>query len=235
MLQPTKVLVLLAVLFAGLPLPASTIYADWASWQGAVSTYTTVDFEGITDDFASYSTSAGLTIGDIQFVGISDNGGYALWVVDSTAYPDHDFGTGDVLKGPAFVSGYSAILRILLPATTTALAFDLGTYITPSSVYTISLDTGEQFPNISVGARPNTTFFGVTSTVPFTQVDVLMTTGVNWESQPILDNVAYGLAGGGGTGGGGPSEVPETTTFLLVGSGLILFWRWRRRAPEPAV
>ncbi len=234
MLQRTMILVLLAVLLAGLPLPASTIYADWPSWQSAVSSYTTVDFEGITDDFVSYNTSAGLTIGDIRFVGLSYNGGYALYVVDSATYPDHDFGAGDVLKGPVYVSGYSAILRILLPATTTALAFDLGTYTTPSSVYTISLDTGEQFSNIAVGARPNTTFFGITSAVPFTQVDVLMTTGVSWESNPVLDNVAYGLAGGG-TAGGGPSEAPEGATFLLVGSGLVVFWRWRRRAPEPAV
>lgn len=236
MAQRIALAVTLAALFAGQPLAASTVSPDWASWQGAVSSYTTVDFEGITTDFVSYSTSAGLTIGDVQFVGLSYNGGYQLYVVNSTAYPDHDFGSGSVLKGPGFVSGYSAILRILLPAATTALAFDLGTYDTASSVYTISLNTGEQFTGIAVGARPDTYFFGVTSTVPLTQVDVLMTSGVSWASYPILDNFAYGVAStGGGSPGGSPAQVPEAATFFFVGAGLICFWGWRRRTSEPSL
>ncbi len=235
MLQRIILVAALAAFLAGLPLPASTVYADWTSWQGAVSSSTTVGFEGLTSDFTSYSTSAGLTIGDAQFLGLAASGGYQLWVVNPTAHPDHDFGSGSVLKGPAFSTASASILRILLPAATTALAFDLGTVDTASSVYTISLDTGEQFPGISVGARPDTAFFGITSSVAFTQADVLMTTGVKSVSYPILDNVAYGLAGsGGGTGDPPPQETPETATFLLVGSGLVCFWRWRRRPPQPA-
>ncbi len=225
----------LAAVSAGLLPAASVTYADWAAWQSAAPNSTLIDFEGLTADFISYNTSAGLTVGGAQFVGVAENGSYRLYVVNPAAHPDHDFGTGSVLKGPEYVDGYSAVLQILLPDVTTAVAFDLGTYnTTASSVYTVLLDTGEQFPGISVGARPEMAFFGITSDVPFTQVDILMTAGASWISAPILDNVAYGVASTGGGTAGAPQETPEAATFLLVGSGLICFWRWRRRAPQPA-
>lgn len=219
-------LVLLLSLATAAVVPATTIHADWNAWQGGVTGVQTTDFEGLTGTYASYGTATGLVDGEAQFLGITHQGTYWLYVVNGAAYADHDYGTGAVLKGPTFNAAPPSRLRIHLPVATTAVAFELGAYGSSGAQYTVSLANGEQWTGIAAGARPALTFFGVTADTPFSQLDIIMTSGLASLSHTILDNFAYGTASATPPSG---AEVPQTGTLVLVGSGLIAVRGFRNR------
>lgn len=219
-------LVLLLSLATTAVVPATTIHTGWNDWQAGVTGVQTTDFEGLTGTYASYGTATGLMDGEAQFLGITHQGTYWLYVVNGNAYPDHDYGTGAVLKGPTFNAAPPSRLRVYLPAAVTAVAFELGVYGAGGAQYTVSLANGEQWTGIAAGARPALTFFGVTSDTPFSQLDIIMTSGMTGLSHTILDNFAYGTASTTPPAG---AEVPETGTLVLVGSGLIAVRGFRCR------
>jgi hypothetical protein len=209
---------------------ATTIHADWSEWQGGVTGVQTTDFEGLTGTYASYGTATGLIDGEAQFLGITHQGTYWLYVVNGNANSDHNYGTGTVLKGPTFNAAPPSRLRINLPAAATAVAFELGVYGSSSAQYTVSLANGEQWTGIAAGARPALTFFGVTADTPFSQLDIIMTSGMATLSHTILDNFAYGTTSPLPPSG---PEAPETAPLFFVGAGLVCIWGFSHRRQRP--
>ncbi len=235
--KTTGCLLLLPLLVFVLPLPASTVYWSSAEWGANVESYSTIGFEEVEP--GAYGTPTGITVGDpaVQFVGFTGRASPTneLWVVDPATAPDHDFGSGKVLKGPIQPTSPIAYVEVNLPADVTAIAFELMTVGVSSGEFAIALSTGEEWNNISwPPAEPDQRlFFGVVSDLPIASLQVWQTMGAAWTSYPVYDNFAYGAAGTSGAGGtpDNPGETPEAGTLLLVGSGLILVWRWRRRRP----
>ena len=102
------------------------------------------------------------------------------------------------------------------------------------ATFTVMLSNGDSFA-LTGFADQTPQFFGITTDIPISQVNFIMTSGVPNTTQPGLDNLYYGTAGGGELPPEDPAETPETATFLLVGSGL--FWlcrQHRRRGLVPA-
>jgi hypothetical protein len=207
-----------------LPLPATTVYWNSTDWQANTSSFSTIDFESTTP--ASYSTAAGLTVDSVQFIGYT--GGVPanfLYAFDPSTDPSQDFGTGKFLKGP-FQTASPGYLQVNLPADVTSISFNLMTVFADSGEFAVTLSTGGSWSNIGVASRPDMAFFGATSDVPIAAVQIWQTAGMPYQSYPVYDNFSFGTAG---VVGPPPEETPEVATLLMVGSGLFLVWRFRRR------
>lgn len=201
------------VLSIATPLRATTITStSFSNWQGN-TTGGTHDANFTTIQTTSYGP-AGYTTSD----------GFAI------TGPD---GSGFFLQGVTF-NGYQSLqsasdaagkLLVTTPAGgETALLFLLGSNPPTSTGYTITLSDGEVF-NLAA----NTTFFGLSVSHPITTATLQASPG----SAVILSDVSYGtstLPLDGGTGGtSDPSAVPEATTALLLGSGLLVIATLRKR------
>lgn len=197
-----------AILLAGVtPLRAATIVSySVGNWTGSTSgAVHDVDFTHIT--FSTYGPS-----------GYTSSDGFTITGPDgaSTSLTGLSFGGGPALKGG---NDASAQIQVATPTGgQSALLFLMNS--TPSSTgYSVTLSDGEAF-SLAAG----TTIFGVSVSHPIT----FATLAANPGSNLILQDVSYGnsnLPYDGGTGGGGgtsdPSAVPEATTPLLLGSGLL--------------
>jgi len=204
--------VLALLLVITVPVMATTVqYSDRPSWEAATPGFTNIDFEGIVTEqggWASYSDAAGLTVADVQFIGLVPPSSYALYVVNPVPGSDYDFESGSLLKGPYYFTGTSKLI-VNLPAGVTSFGADLMTLDDSNpATFTVHLSTGEEWTDIATAARPTRTFFGV--------------------------NFSYGVADLGG-GGEDPAETPEAATMILVGTGLIAVFGFRRRRFQSAV
>lgn len=218
-----------------LPAQASVLatYTDRTSFSAASSGVTTVDFSSLglnQGGWAGYSTSNGLDISGVKFVG-NTNSSFYLYAYNPNPNDAEDYNSGTVLRGPEW-NGNSYI-TMTMPTGVTAFGLDLATILPSMGTLTIQLDGINLGVTIQTQARPNLTFFGVTTDAPISEVKVLVTGGTLYQTQPILDNVTFGTAGS--SGGTAPAETggetPEITTILYVGSGIgLLMWNRRRRA-----
>ena len=237
---------LLLIAFSG-SLPGAAIsYDDQSAWLSAASDLRTIDFEGIiAPGYQSYSTAAGLVVGDVRFLGVQSAApGYELWLINPAAGSDNDWEAGAYIKGPLFATADpNRAIKAVLPDGVTAFSVELMTIDSDPMQFVVALSTGDQFTGITTAARPNSTFFGVTSDLPIAEVSFMLASGANLVSRPAIDNFVYGVAGAGNGGDGGeggeggpinPEETPEAATFLLVGTGLVLLYRARRRQPTLA-
>ncbi len=230
--------VLALLLVITVPVMATTVqYSDRPSWEAATPGFTNIDFEGIVTEqggWASYSDAAGLTVADVQFIGLVPPSSYALYVVNPVPGSDYDFESGSLLKGPYYFTGTSKLI-VNLPAGVTSFGADLMTLDDSNpATFTVHLSTGEEWTDIATAARPTRTFFGVTSDTAITQIDFVLTSGTNSVTYAGLDNFSYGVADLGG-GGEDPAETPEAATMILVGTGLIAVFGFRRRRFQSAV
>jgi hypothetical protein len=236
-----------------LPLQASIVtFNSRSDFNNALTSATNIDFEslGITPGtYTAYNTAAGLSIGGLQITG-STGSSWFLYAANSNNVNDaHYYNSGTVLLGSQWYPGLS-YLSLLMPTGTTAFGVDLATMIPAGGTFQVILDGVNIGVQIITGARPNLTFFGVTSLTPFSEVRLVLSQGTAYQTQPIIDNIVYGIAAvtsapgsGGGTSGGGagssgdPSgglemaETPEVTTVLYMISGLALIAWQRRRLP----
>jgi hypothetical protein len=193
--------------------------------------------------FVSYSTGAGLTIDDVNFIGYQ-NGTPTLFGKNPASGTDDDFLSGTLLRGPEFWSGpccpAGSYLVAVLPAGITSFGLDLMSAYPAGASFRIELDGLDVGVIVTTQSRPNRTFFGVRTDTPFAQVKVIMDSGTLFTTYGLFDNVSYGLSSGGGGGGPGPGgETPEALTLLCVGSGLLLMRFGGRllpwvRGPKPA-
>lgn len=233
--RPPGLLILLGAILA-VPVWATSVqYSDRVAWEAASSGLTGIDFEGITDTYASYGDASGLTVGDVQFVGVQPaSSSYWLYVNNPASGSAEDYGSGALLKGPIYSSSDpSRHILVNLPTGVTSFGVDLMTLDADPATFNILLSTGDQFTGINTAARPNRTFFGLTSDAEISSIQFVLTGGVPSTSIPGIDNFTYGAAGSGG-GGGAPEQTPEAATLIMVGMGLILINRLRKkRLPAP--
>lgn len=239
----------LAILIASpLPLSASAItYTDRTLWELSTPGFVNIDFEGITSTFQSFNTSDGLTVNGVQFIGLAltPSSPYQLWVVNPAGTGAEDFGSGSYLKGPMFSSGVpDRQIRVNLPPNIDSFGVDLMTTGSTPQSFAIYVWSGQSpVGGWSVSTVPgNRTFFGLNAGAPITMIEFMLDTGVTYQTYPLLDNFAFGVAAPLSAGTGGSSgeqtdpmgaEVSEGTTLLLVAAGLLVVQRLRRQPAVP--
>lgn len=230
-----------------LPAQASVLqtFDNRVAFTGAANSIVNIDFEGTattsfvhngyTNYYSSYSTSGGLNIDGISFVGVTQTGNWLYSTNATDPNASENYGTGTVLKGPEWNPG--SYLSITLPANITAFGFDLGAMLPSTATFRIELTALGVSYDVSTAPRPTLTYWGVTTDSAIGEIRVTTIGGNATQTQLLLDNAAYGLAGaGGGDPEAGPSgETPEVTTILYVASGLgLLYWN-KRRSTVPAL
>ncbi len=192
--------------FSLTPAAAGTLYSNYAAWSAAVSGISNVT---IPDPSPIQYIDLGIgtvdvTYGGVNFAQNSAIGKANLLIVGPllTSYPT-------VISSQSPSKGVSNIL-ITLPALYRGLAFNYGTFFGKS--LTFKLSNGEVYSKTPTGNDYTTKdFFGVVSS-PFDSI--LITTadpGLN------IRDVAYG------------SAVPEPSSMMLLGGGLLLVAGLRRR------
>lgn len=207
---------------------ATITYIDETAWSSASMNLTTIGFEGLApaNSFTLYSTSTGLSIDGVQFVGV-DGGGYQLSVNDANFIsPFFDWGTGALLAGPQYVSAnVTPSIQVSLPSGVTSFGVNLMTASPNATSFSITLSDGTT-QTVSTFARPQQAFFGATSDAPITSATfTLVGTIPTDNTQGLLDNFTFGAANTGGQG-----QVPETDTLLLIGTGLAGLALMKKRA-----
>ncbi len=224
----TRTLIALAMLSIPLctPLQATIIqtYNDRTTWQAATSGQSDIDFSDLTlgngGTYTLYTTSAGLTWGGVNFTGVTGSGGY--YMVASNPGGSDSFGTGNLLRGPAYWQG--GYIELLFGANVTSIALDLMTMTPKGASISLVVD------GVSVGGAIATstgspTFWGATADSPITSLRVYLSmSGSGSDTQAMIDNIAFGQAG--------PppgSETPEAATLFYVGGGVYLIaWKKKR-------
>ena len=138
-------IVMIAITLLAVPAGASpTLYPTQADWTAAVTNIITAPFNGQAGSAAYtwYNTSAGLTVGEVNFLGFTGEPGVYNLRVYNPAY-DSAFDRG---SGPSLGGGWSPTnLVATLPAGGVyALAFDIATEAKGRSVL-ITLSSGETY------------------------------------------------------------------------------------------
>ncbi len=201
------------------PVHATTIASySLSDWTNSVVAGSSKDANFSTIQSISYGPS-GYTTSDGFTITGPDGAGTFLQGLSYNSMPS--------LKGN---SGAAAQINVAVPGSgQTALLFMLAS--TPAATgYTVTLSDGQVFNLAS-----NTTIFGISVSHPITFATLAASPG----SSLILQDVSYGNttlaldAPGGGSSGSGtpdPGAVPEATTMLLLGTGLIMVALVRKRA-----
>lgn len=201
-------------------------YSDRATWEATTPGATNIDFD-VTSTFASYSNATGLNLGGVQFLGLATPPSYQLFVVDPAFAPDHDHGSGDVLKGPEYeIAVPTKSIVANLPGGITSFGVDLMTYDAvggpaPPQTFNILLSTLDPVTPVMTLTQPGRAFLGIVSSDPISQVEFVLATGINAQTFPLIDNFSFGTAS--------PAATPEPSTYLLVGGGLLMVAAVRRR------
>ncbi|MBM3736098.1 MAG: hypothetical protein FJW39_09955 [Acidobacteria bacterium] len=228
------------------PLQAGIIntYTSRATWEAATSGRTDITFNVLglaAGGFTSYSNSTGLTVAGVTFTGFNETtASYFLYGINPAIGWDENWGTGTLIKGPTWYQSAgvtTSYIQLVMPASVTSFGIDLMTIGPRGANVRLSVDGTDLGSPVST-STVSPTFVGFTSDTPVNQIRISIGSGTLFNTQALIDNVAFGtVSGGGGGGGGGGVETPETTTLLLVGSGLYVCAlkkrRWRR--PRPAL
>jgi len=211
-------LLLVFALAAVSPASATAIntYSDYASWAAATAGLTTIDFS--TTALGTYGYNA-LSLQGVQFNPVT----YSSFTV---ADPDlswwSDFGGGNAIQVYSAISP-EAILLINLPTAVTSLGINLATWNnngvpgqfsitinggTPQIVSTFEGPSGPTQPPGQFG------FFGTTfdSSISTVQITALGPAGI----ENIIDDISFGTYNPVDQ-----SPMPEGTSLLMIGSGLV--------------
>ena len=191
------------------PLRATTITSYSVSSWASSTTGSLHDADFTHIQFTTYGP-AGYTSSDgFNITGPDGPGNFSLQGLSYQSNPSLEGGNDS-----------NATVKVTAPGSgETALLFLIGSNPSASG-YTVTLSDGEIF-----NLAGSTTFFGVSVSHPITFATLQATSGSNL----ILQDVSYGTStlpndgsGGSSGGGGGTSAVPEATTILLFGAGLVM-------------
>jgi hypothetical protein len=185
---------------------ASVIYADRAAWQTAVSSISTVTFEGYANANSFSYVGTAFTSGAVNFA--SPEGMYVVGQNYSEGGGKFGVGSGAVLFS------YNSGITGTLPGNFNAFGVNLRGYNEASTPFTITFSDGEVF-NLTA-TNPAGAFFGV----------ILNNKVGSFSIDPAgpmvaIDNVSFAQ-----------SAVPEPATVALFGLGLLGFAASRRKAAK---
>jgi hypothetical protein len=196
------------------------IYSTFAEWNAAVSSTSTANFNGLAAGATPepYHHAAGFQAPPVTVVGYN-GAAYYLRRQSGTAASPYNWGTQAVLES---ANSLNARLEILVTGSPTAFGLNVMTigYANPVG---ISINGGPEYTVATSGDRAAPTFWGYTGDTAITRVDVRPLA----PAAVLIDNVSTAMAA---VAPPPPplSEVPETSTVLLTGGGLIVLGLWRR-------
>lgn len=192
------------------------------------------------------SGSGGITVDGVNFVGVLPDSFQTSVIWDKNNVKD--WGTQAVLQGPAYYSQEDRFLKITLPSPSTVFAMNLMsmTWQLPyrsGANFTIKAGDGsEVIPTIATQYWAKTaddsspapltpTWIGFVLDTPVTTLEIR-----NSEGFILLDNFQYGELSGVANPAGDPpppppEEVPEASTMLLIGTGLLALRYFNKRNP----
>jgi hypothetical protein len=200
-------LLLATTLSFGAPLTFTTL----AGWQAAgPQTAGSVTFDAISS--GQYSSI--LALSGFDFWGIGGN-----LIVYNPVASFMDLGTGVSLAGPI---GPSAI-QINLPSAVFGVGFLVGSWGGGAINAIINGDTGNPYaiPSPTLPPGPGA-FWGIRNDVAISTVTIVGVDG----TRAVIDSLVWG--GEGVVEPPPPSEIPETTSALLIGTGLLMLPLIRR-------
>ncbi len=226
-LYATAVLAIL-LLLAAVPSEASILgsYNDRATWEGLTTGRVDINFDSLglsAGGFTSYSTSTGLTIGDVTFTGWQTNQ-YNLYALNPLTGWAENFESGTLIRGPWYNT--DSYLQVTFGTSITSFALDLMTMLGDGQSFEVFVD-GISAGVVVTGSQPTRTFFGVQTDTAITEIRIYLNSGTLFQTQGLFDNIAIGLVGTNNPPP--PGETPEVGTLLYTGAGLALLVASRRR------
>jgi hypothetical protein len=211
-----------------------TTYSDPTAWQNATGAgYQTVTFEGLTNPGGAtvYNGPTGVTSNGVEFIGYTSSGTSDGTIIDTSAFPWYNDGTGDAFVQSTDRPNSSSplpFINIVLPANVTSLSVDLFTASPQALNYSITV-AGNTY-TVPTFTQPTLAFFGITSDTPISSIQLTLAgTTFNSGSQALLDNFSFGASD--------ITSAPEAGTYLLIGTGLIglVLLRKRLTGDKPAI
>jgi hypothetical protein len=199
-----------ALLGASAAQAAALTFNDRSAWNAAVSSPTTVDFNGFTGT-DSISVGPSYTEGGVRF--------------DVTGAQAQIFGSGplalEAFRFPAgefYGNGYLEwqnasfnTLTITLPREVQAIGFDFSELLGNGDTFTIVVD-GETFTVDT--SEEGALFFGLMDTDGFTTLTITDAQSPTRGVFPTIDNFSF-------AGDPGPTAVPEPASLLLLLAGAL--------------
>jgi hypothetical protein len=206
---------MIALTLLAAPAGASpTVYTSKTDWTGAVTNIITAPFtaEAGTTSFTAYNTSAGLTVGEVNFVGYtSESGIYNLKVYNPAYDSSLQRGSGPSLGGGGWTPNY---LVVTLPiGGVYAVAVDISAETKGKDVL-ITLSGGQTY-TITTPTSSTMAFWGIVSDAAITEIKFSGTNTV-----AMIDNFSYASIPG--------EETPEPIGLVLGATGLAAIWLARR-------
>jgi hypothetical protein len=213
-LKTTLLIAMIALTLLAAPAGASpTIYPIKTDWTAAVTNIITAPFDAqaTASAYTEYSTAAGLTVGEVNFVGFTGEiGVYNLKVYNPAYSPTLERGSGPSLGG-----GWSPnnLVATLPAGGVYALAVEIATEVKGRSVL-ITLSSGDTY-TITSPADSTMMFWGVKSDIAITNIKFSATNTLT-----MIDNFSYASIPG--------EESPEPIGLVLGATGLAAIWLARR-------
>jgi hypothetical protein len=212
--KTTPPIVMIALTLLAVPAGASpTVYPSRSDWTAAVTNVITAPFtaQAGSTAYTEFNTSAGLTVGETNFVGFTGaTGVYNLKVYNPAYSAPLERGSGASLGG-GWSPGY--LLATLPAGGVYALAVDIATEVQGHGVL-ITLSSGETY-TITSPTNSTMTFWGITSDVAITNIKFSAT-----GTFTMIDNFSYADIPG--------EEIPEPIGLVLGATGLAAIWLSRR-------
>jgi hypothetical protein len=231
----------------------STYLEGYASWQDASTSIKTIDFELgrplKNGTYELFNTAAGLNLqatgalsGEVtnfNSMYVDPNSGitkYNMFITNPSPGDSTYWGSGMELKGTAYRPDQQTRIRITLPTGgEKSVGLDLRSADNPGQSFEIVLYKDSTFTPFYTAASVSTqdpgaanyhSFWGATTDVPITRMDVILLGDVAYTTTPIIDNFRYGgastVSGGGGGGTDAATPEPPTGMVYLTVAGLSL-------------